>query len=181
MFAYWVSYGIQDATDGTSNTIIFAESLVGDNGGSTSTQLAHVNNAVVNVTSAQSAEVGDATAVSYQNVIMPAIQACTTQYKAGTNLSTDNGNRWAWGAMGMTLFNTVVTPNGAPWNTCRDQCNGCSPDDSLFSNAQSNHPGGANVLMADGSARFIKSTISPQAWMSLGTRANGDVLSSDSY
>src|SRR5262249_24535967 len=90
-------------------------------------------------------------------------------------------NRWAWGAVGMALFNTVVVPNGAPWNDCKDQCPGCSPDDSLFSNAQSNHPGGVNVLMADGSARFIKSSISPLTWMQLGTRANGDIVSADAY
>jgi prepilin-type N-terminal cleavage/methylation domain-containing protein/prepilin-type processing-associated H-X9-DG protein len=181
MFAYWISNGIQDCTDGTSNTIIFAESLVGDAGGSASTQTAHRNNAVTNATGAAPAQVADASAVSYQGVIIPAIQACTTTYKSGTGITTDNGNRWGWGAMGMTMMNTVVTPNGAPWNTCRPDCPGCSPDDSIFSIAQSNHPGGVNVLMADGSARFIKDSVSPQAWMSLGTKANGDVLSADSY
>ncbi len=44
---------------------------------------------------------------------MPAINACTTAYKAGagtgTNISNANGNRWGWGAMSMTLFNTVAT------------------------------------------------------------------------
>jgi len=83
----------------------------------------------------------------------------------------------------MTLFNTIVTPNSQQykWNSCRDQCPGCGPDDSLFSNAQSNHPGGVNALFGDGSVRFIKDSISPQTWMALGTRANGEVISSDSY
>ena len=35
--------------------------------------------------------------------------------------------------------------------------------------------------MADGSARFIKTLINPQTWMALGTKANGEVISSDSY
>ena len=36
MFAVWVSYGIAHATDGTSNTLFFAEALVGDNQGNES-------------------------------------------------------------------------------------------------------------------------------------------------
>jgi prepilin-type N-terminal cleavage/methylation domain-containing protein/prepilin-type processing-associated H-X9-DG protein len=182
MFAYWTCYGIQDTTDGTSNTIIFAESLVGDtNSNIGAATLAHRNNSVTGVSAASIAEAYDASTLSYQNVIVQAINACTTAYKSGSNVTTDNGNRWAWGAVGMTLFNTVVTPNGAPWSACRDQCGGCSPDDSLFSNAQSNHPGGANVLMGDGSAKFIKNSISPLTWMALGTRANGETISADSY
>ncbi len=35
--------------------------------------------------------------------------------------------------------------------------------------------------MTDGSARFIKTTINPQTWMALGTKSDGEVLSSDQY
>jgi hypothetical protein len=35
--------------------------------------------------------------------------------------------------------------------------------------------------MADGSARFIKNSINMNTWWSLGTRANGEVISADSY
>ena len=45
--------------------------------------------------------------------------------------------------------------------TAATRAAGCSPDDSVFSTTQSNHPGGVNVLMADGSGRFIKNSISP--------------------
>ena len=185
MFAYWVSYGIQNASDGTSNTIIFAESLVGDAGGGSNSSISNRNNSVVNVTSntATAAEAYDASSLSYQNVIIPAIQQCLQTKLSGAagTLATDNGNRWAWGAVGMTLFNTVIPPNGAQFNDCRDSCKSCSPDDSLFSNVQSSHPGGANVLMADGSARFIKNSIGPQTWMALGTKDVGEVVSADSY
>jgi prepilin-type processing-associated H-X9-DG protein len=80
----------------------------------------------------------------------------------------------------MTLFNTVATPNYT-FSACRDSCPGCGPDDSIFSNAQSSHPGGVNVLFGDGSAHFVKNSISPQTWMALGTKANGETISSDSY
>jgi prepilin-type processing-associated H-X9-DG protein len=181
MFAYYVCYGIQDAIDGSSNTVLFAESLVGDTGGGNSASYLNRNNSVTNVSAAAIAEAYDASSLNYANVVLPAINACTTAIKANSNVTTANGNRWAWGAVGISLFNTVVTPNLAPWNACRDSCPGCSPDDSMFASAQSNHPGGVNVLLADGSGRFVKNSISVQTWMGLGTRGNGEVISSDSY
>jgi prepilin-type N-terminal cleavage/methylation domain-containing protein/prepilin-type processing-associated H-X9-DG protein len=47
--------------------------------------------------------------------------------------------------------------------------------------ARSYHPGGVNVLFADGSVHFIKSTINGVTWRGLGTPALGEVISSDSY
>ena len=46
---------------------------------------------------------------------------------------------------------------------------------------RSNHPGGANFAMGDGSVKFIKSTVNDQAYQALGTRAGGEVTSADSY
>ncbi len=43
------------------------------------------------------------------------------------------------------------------------------------------HPGGANMLFADGSVHFLKSSINPIPWRSLATRNLGEVISSDSY
>jgi prepilin-type processing-associated H-X9-DG protein len=45
----------------------------------------------------------------------------------------------------------------------------------------SRHPGGANVVLADGSVRFLKeSTSLPVIW-SLGSRAQGEAISADGY
>lgn len=38
---------------------------------------------------------------------------------------------------------------------------------------------GGNVLMGDGSVRFIKSTIHPYAWVALSTRNGGEIVSGD--
>ena len=43
------------------------------------------------------------------------------------------------------------------------------------------HPGGANMLFADGSVHFLKSSISPIPWRALATRGFGEVISADSY
>jgi prepilin-type N-terminal cleavage/methylation domain-containing protein/prepilin-type processing-associated H-X9-DG protein len=186
LFVYYVSNGIQQVTDGTSNTIAYAEDLVGDPG-STFNPL-HRNDGVTGVGTLAGA-VGDASAGNtYQTLIIPALQQCTNTMKTatvGTGLpgAYDSGNRWGWGAVGISLFNTVVTPNSKQfqWNTCKSTCIGCGSDDSNFANSQSNHPGGVNVLFTDGSVRFIKDSISPQTWMALGTKANGEVITADSY
>jgi prepilin-type N-terminal cleavage/methylation domain-containing protein/prepilin-type processing-associated H-X9-DG protein len=186
LFAYWVAYGIQQCSDGTSNTILYAESLVTNPNYGNFNGYTQRNNAITGVSGAKIAEAADASTIPY-TTIMTAGQICNQAYKAasgsGTNISLISGLRWGWGATTVTLFNTVLTPNSQqfPFNACKDQCPGCGADDALFANAQSNHPGGVNVLLGDGSARFIKNSISPQTWMALGTKANGETISSDSY
>jgi prepilin-type N-terminal cleavage/methylation domain-containing protein/prepilin-type processing-associated H-X9-DG protein len=182
VFTYYATNGIQNITDGTSNTIAFAESLVGDNQNVTAT---HRNNAVTGVTSLTNnpAIVADASAISYQGTLIPALQICSTAYQQNTNISGSTGNRWGWGAVSISLFQTIVTPNSKtyPWNSCKSTCPGCGPDNANFSNTQSNHPGGVNCLLADGSVKFIKDSVNPQTWMALGTKANGEVITSDAY
>ncbi len=43
------------------------------------------------------------------------------------------------------------------------------------------HPGGADFLFCDGTVRFVKSTISWQAFSSLATRAGGEAIGSDAW
>jgi prepilin-type processing-associated H-X9-DG protein len=182
LFTYWLAYGVKDCTDGASNTVAFSESLVGD---PNNLSVFRRNNSVTGVTGAQVADVQDVS--SFLNAtpspLITALQACNAAYKLGTPTSNLNGCRWGWGATTMTLFHTIVTPNSKDyqWNSCRSSCPGCGPDDSSYSNAQSNHPGGVNVLFADGSCRFVKDGIQMRIWMALGTRANGETISADSY
>jgi prepilin-type processing-associated H-X9-DG protein len=41
--------------------------------------------------------------------------------------------------------------------------------------------GGINVAFCDGSVKFIKDSINPVTYWSLGTKAGGEVVSADSY
>jgi prepilin-type N-terminal cleavage/methylation domain-containing protein/prepilin-type processing-associated H-X9-DG protein len=46
---------------------------------------------------------------------------------------------------------------------------------------KSYHPGGVNFAMSDGSVRFLKQSINPRTFNALGTRAKGEIVSSDAY
>src|SRR5690606_14465986 len=43
------------------------------------------------------------------------------------------------------------------------------------------HPGGANILLGDGSVRFISETIHQPTWAALATCRNGEVINHDGF
>src|SRR5436305_1377283 len=181
-----LSVTIEEVTDGTSNTIAFGEGLVGDNGKTTNWR----GNGMAGAADVAAVEVlYDAKA--NPAAVTQALQSCNTFWASGTltgdttGLKQYTGQVWAQGERGWTLFNTVVPPNSKnyPWHSCRfgSGCLDCAPEGSSFVNASSNHPGGANFAFADGSVKFLKDTINMQVYWSLGTRAGGEVISSDTY
>ncbi len=46
---------------------------------------------------------------------------------------------------------------------------------------RSNHPGGANFAMCDGSVKFVKNTINFNIYQALSTRSQGEIISADAY
>jgi prepilin-type N-terminal cleavage/methylation domain-containing protein/prepilin-type processing-associated H-X9-DG protein len=178
IFAMVTGRSIQDIIDGTSNTIAFSERLVGDPDRDHRAR----GNGIVDVPGGSLWESLDVS--TNFNGIMQTFQACNVAHLAPTNSAWQSGGQyWAWGAPGMTLFNVVVPPNSTqyPWSSCRQGCGGCGTDNSHIINATSNHPGGCNVQLADGSVRFIKSTVDLRSWWALGSINGNEVISSDSY
>ena len=185
MFAYQLCYGLRDCTDGSSQTVAFAEGPIGP---CPITNAGKFGTGVVGVTGTQ---VYDANL--NQAGILASLQACNLQYTSGgpnnsSNISANAGEYWGWGAEAMTLFDTIVPPisQGGQyrWQACRFGCGGCGSQDadhSNITNAGSYHPGGANVLFSDGSVRFVKSSTNMFIWWALGTRSDGEVVSSDAY
>jgi prepilin-type N-terminal cleavage/methylation domain-containing protein/prepilin-type processing-associated H-X9-DG protein len=171
MFTYGSSYRMADMTDGTSNTVAFCESTVGN----PNSAQGQVNIGLVGV-----AGLGPAQVLNVASVPAAAIAALNGCDAAWVNrtaaVDAQRGKNWIHGSMAFTLFNTIATPNSAKWTYCSDQ----TGSTSTFSEADSYHPGGVNTLMADGSVRFIKSTISRTTWWAIGTRNGGEVISSDS-
>jgi prepilin-type N-terminal cleavage/methylation domain-containing protein/prepilin-type processing-associated H-X9-DG protein len=184
LFAETISKKISQITDGTSNSVAFSERLVGTPG-----QPDHYpGNGMDGVSANANSKVNyffDA-GTDIPNTMLY-LQACNAAWQTNLTTSTawqNGGENWGWGTPGLTMFQTIVPPNSTqyPWNTCRSDCaSGCGVDSSHLTNATSRHSGGCNVLFADGSVHFVKSSVNIRTWMALGTIGAGEVVSSDSY
>ena len=194
------SVTLASLTDGTSNTIAFGEGLVGDysknsnyRGNGMSTPSDPSGGIVPTTMPGNNAESNPA-------AVIQALQGCNAFWQTSATRTCSgytacclagvkqyDGQLWALGERGYTLFNTVVPPNSKQyqWRNCRlsigGNCPSCAPEGSSFVNAGSFHPGGANFAFADGSVRFIKDSVNMLTYESLGTRGSGEVISSDSY
>ena len=181
LFSYSISYGLRTVTDGSSNTIAFSEALVSPDFGKVTRK-----SGMVNVTDPGGSQVynafQDATTTAK---VLNLVKACDTKWQAnptgGADFPNAIGTRWSMGVNGWTMFSTILTPNEKPWSACRIGCGGCGIDNTHLMSATSQHSGGVNVCMADGSVKFIKNSINRQTWGALGTKAGGEVLSADSY
>jgi len=174
VFGYARGSTIAEIIDGTSNTIAFSEALVGN---SFSGPLP--GNSTGNVSSAGAAnQTNVASLANAQALLQQDAATCQTAFL--TNGQNGRGEHWGCGAMGYSMFNTVYPPNFTKWSACRMDC--CAQaEHAHYQNANSNHSGGVNVLMSDGSVKFIKSSIGWNIWWGLGTRSLGEVISADSY
>ncbi|HEU5116836.1 MAG TPA: DUF1559 domain-containing protein, partial [Isosphaeraceae bacterium] len=175
LFTLQQSNGVQNVVDGTSNTIAFAEAVVGNQHELQRQRFIGLNS----VSMSSSAKLLDAR--MNVSAVTAALQACSQAWNSGSaHIDKQRGENWAHGCMAMTLFNTVATPNayGEEWTHCSSVSSGAVAN---FSNADSYHPGGANCLMADGSVHFLKDSINKVTWWALGTVAGNEVISSSSY
>ena len=174
-------YTMAHVTDGSSNTIAFSEFLVGG-GVSSITDPRRIS--FEGISQMQNVTAQDGWTIA--SLVVPALSACSTfaQQNRGKSSAWDAelGASWFSGLAGNTLFNTIAPPNNSAyaWASC-EFTTGIQFAHTGFINAMSNHPGGANYAFVDGSVHFLKSSISLQTYWSLGTRANGEVISSDSY
>jgi prepilin-type N-terminal cleavage/methylation domain-containing protein len=176
-FGYRVAYGIRDITDGASSTIAFSESLC-----SPTNSLA-VRGQLIMGAGNTGDQVYDVSSLGWAYLEKGGLATCNAAF-VNNNISNTHGHYWAVGSSGATIFNTVIPPNSPLyiWGGCRNWCSaGCDAADMAYSNAQSNHPGGVNVLIADGSTTFMKNTVNVNVWWGLGTRSNGEMVDAGGY
>jgi prepilin-type N-terminal cleavage/methylation domain-containing protein/prepilin-type processing-associated H-X9-DG protein len=175
-FSYTFCYGIRDCTDGSSNTIAFGEGMCSPSSGKKLRKTG-----LVGVSDPGGSQLYNA--FTNPTNVLKLVSACDAAWvnSPSSNLPNAIGTRWSMGVNAWTMFSTILTPNEKMWSSCRIGCAGCGVDNSHIMSATSQHPGGVNVCMADGSVKFIKNSINRTTWWSLGTRGGGEVVSADSY
>ncbi len=148
---------IGDITDGTSNTVAFSESLL-----------------------------GNASAVSSLPSDPQTIRSVVLEVSGGddpTPANCDGGKgvwnprrseQWINGHYGNTLYNHYYPPNPVgKWD-----CGNGSHNKGLAA-ARSNHTGGVSTLLCDGSVRFVRDSVAIDTWRALATRNGGEVVPGD--
>lgn len=80
---------------------------------------------------------------------------------------SDIGAPWIRGYHSTTTYYHVNTPNG---RSCM------FPSARIMTTASSNHTGGVNVSMLDGSTKFVSQTVDLTVWRGVGTREEGEVV-----
>jgi prepilin-type N-terminal cleavage/methylation domain-containing protein/prepilin-type processing-associated H-X9-DG protein len=145
-------YRFADVTDGTSNTAAFSEHVTGD----------------------FSKAMGSVRKDTFQPGTFPATadQAVADCNAVDPNdLSkqgySDVGAPWLYGYHSTTAYWHVAPPNG---RSCM------FPPSRIATSANSNHTGGVNVVLCDGSVRFVRETIDIATWRALGTRNGNEVV-----
>ncbi len=153
MFWYQSALAPADILDGTSHTALFSERCMGN--------------------SAQP----DAKSDYY--LTAPSVAACAQASPATHSRHSSpvewSGQRWADGNVFYTRYQHVFPPQ-------RPSCNfGIEDYDAqVVVTATSRHPGGVNLLRADGSVRFIGDAIDESVWKALGTIAGGETTEAGS-
>ncbi len=150
---------LSSITDGTSNTVVFSESLRGRNDAS--------------IGPYQIYRTSDTDSGPMPLQILAADCLASTTVIDGTN-----GAYWLDDNCGKGGgYSHVMTPNS---KSCFFNIKSYISKTNSLVAASSCHPGGVNTAFLDGSVRFIKNSVSPQTWWAIATKAGGEVVSSDS-
>jgi prepilin-type N-terminal cleavage/methylation domain-containing protein/prepilin-type processing-associated H-X9-DG protein len=184
--------GLQSNTDGTSNTGLFSERLLSANSYNTTATVFSNGipglRAIFTGTFAAAPNSVNGTNAMSGNPAQLFVQGCQVSsttaatYPAAVGVQMFAGNP---GYVSLTSYMHWTAPNTPPCtnsldSTLTDGITGyVGPYGSA--SATSLHPGGVNLCFADGSVHFIKNSIALQTWWGLGTRAGGEVISSDQY
>jgi prepilin-type processing-associated H-X9-DG protein len=150
------AFTVQDVADGLSNTIAFSESLLGLGGG-------------LEPNPATTSPLDPARQVlTLPGSTITDDAACANA--SGGYWSNLRGMRWINGHYADANYNHHLLPNDARWD-----CSNTSHNPGQAA-ARSQHSGGVNVLLGDGSVRFVTNSIGAATWHALATRNGAEVV-----
>jgi prepilin-type N-terminal cleavage/methylation domain-containing protein/prepilin-type processing-associated H-X9-DG protein len=163
---------MSDIKDGTSNTALIAEKLLGDGDDDKIT----LNGDFFNMTPS----IGPSTAPPNRQLLVD--RCLVFKPTAATNQFSYSGRNWHVGNMLVTRYNHVMPPNGlscVPTTTPNSGLGNRVNYKGSATTASSWHVGGVNMALADGSVRFVGNSIDIKTWWALGSRQEGDIVAED--
>jgi prepilin-type N-terminal cleavage/methylation domain-containing protein/prepilin-type processing-associated H-X9-DG protein len=174
---------IANVMDGTSNTIAFGEWRTGDGNQAILT----VPQDVIRVSGTLPAGMSIGPTMNmplggaFLNTWLTGCAGSAVSTVGTANNWSGLGQFWCQGLFGDTVGSILTAPNSNYPNCAVYQYGG--DNDGSYGNysLSSNHPGGANVTMADGSVRFVKASTNQVTMWQIASRNQGEVVSSDSY
>lgn len=160
-------------SDGTSNTVLYSESLLGDGlnasgpaSSLTTQQLQRKQASFGSVWRTNSGSQG--VHEGGTTVINPNLAARVGEV---SSWSGNRGSQWIRGLEHATMMTGYLPPNSKiPDFTAHGR---------MFGGPRSNHTGGVNVGFCDGSVRFVRDSVPVPAWQAAWSRNGGEALSLD--
>ncbi len=159
---------ITEITDGTSNTLMFADILRGPNASLTGTPLSSLSPEQRRRLYA-SASAGRSPAPTAPGGLNPPLTEANAL--AAATWIGNRGGSWIWGQPYTNGFTAAMAPN-SPTPDVSGHGQGWFTSRSPFA-------GGVNVALADGSVRNVRDSVAIATWRALATRAGGEVISGD--
>ena len=153
---YSGTIGFQDIADGSSQTAAVSEWIVGTNASSPKDPRQGVFRTPEPHIQANDLDYFIAACESIDTGTAPA-------HGPGKGLS------WMHGDLRSSLYNHALTPNG------RSCTNGAYVQQGGWTSGGT-HPGGVNLLFADGHSRFVGGQVSKASWHALATRSGGESI-----
>ena len=164
---------LSEIADGTSNTAMFAEIRRGASGASPASD-------IYDVTRLASWSVlgPGATADSPKNLDPSLDTTFQTACNAAASVESVSGLAYSGGwqtGMGQGKINLIYYTHTVPPNYTGRDCMSFTPT-NIHLASRSAHTGGVNLVLVDGSVRFVSNSIPMDNWRAAGTRNGGETL-----
>jgi prepilin-type N-terminal cleavage/methylation domain-containing protein/prepilin-type processing-associated H-X9-DG protein len=186
-------FGFEAVTDGTSNTALFSERLIGI-AGNPRVELRDTRQGKRGIyqvsfpgTISPPPPIAQAVQYAQQGLAqcnsLPGTTLSGHSADGGTYLS---GAHWSLSYPWHTSNQAYVHFNTPNKNSCWNQADQCCNNNpwggaTHIITATSNHPGGVNVCFTDGSVKFVKDSIAVGTWWAIGSKSGGEAVSADAF